>query len=400
MSRFIDDEAGCSESDSYDSYSEADPFNIQVEQDLYDEYGDPWYQRHCEEFKEFRESQEAIVPLPVEDDQIRPIQELQEVQINDLYGRENPTHGARFFYTDWIVTRHPVSDPSTMVHHYYQMEKTPTTGKLHWQGTVKFKSECTYAQAATMLGIKEGGAFRIFLARGSEKESVKYCNKEETRADGPYGFGEISQSDKRGRGKRTDLIDCYEDLVNKRLKTWEQVNVKYTNIAARCGKWVDRTLLGFEPERTWKTDVYIHVGTPGTGKTQLVYDEAKKAGVKVYAHMGDKWWDGYIDQEWIVFDDFYGSIPMTTMLKVCDAYATRVETKGGTKSLLATKIFITSNKTPQEWWPTSDLTAFYRRVKRYFIFSVEDGTRQIEDATKPEWKISDRVEFPETEYNF
>lgn len=58
-------------------------------------------------------------------------------------------------------------------------------------------------------------------------------------------------------------------------------------------------------------------------------------------------------------------IDISHILRWLDRYPVRVEIKGGSKPLMATKFWITSNLPPSRWWPELDqetLDAFMRRV--------------------------------------
>jgi len=78
-----------------------------------------------------------------------------------------------------------------------------------------------------------------------------------------------------------------------------------------------------------------------------------------------KWWCGYRDQEFVVIDEFRGAIDISHILRWLDRYPVFVETKGGSKPLVATKFWITSNLSPEQWYPDLDpqsLAALMRRI--------------------------------------
>lgn len=67
----------------------------------------------------------------------------------------------------------------------------------------------------------------------------------------------------------------------------------------------------------------------------------------------------------MLIDEFRGDIGISHLLKWCDKYKCSVENKGGGIPLAATRIIITSNLAPQDWWKDIDpatLEAFLRRV--------------------------------------
>jgi len=64
-----------------------------------------------------------------------------------------------------------------------------------------------------------------------------------------------------------------------------------------------------------------------------------------------KWWDGYRGQDHVVIDEFSGVVAITQILRWFDRYPVLVEVKGSAIPLVASKIWITSNLEPEEWYP-------------------------------------------------
>ena len=50
------------------------------------------------------------------------------------------------------------------------------------------------------------------------------------------------------------------------------------------------------------------------------------------------------------------------MQVICDRYPAIIDTKGGARNFLATKIWITSNEEPKDWWHRIGLGAMERRL--------------------------------------
>ena len=62
----------------------------------------------------------------------------------------------------------------------------------------------------------------------------------------------------------------------------------------------------------------------------------------------DKWWDGYHGEKTVIFDDFKGSsMRLHDFQLIVDRYPVKVETKGSTVELSATRLVFTSNKHPR-----------------------------------------------------
>jgi len=67
-----------------------------------------------------------------------------------------------------------------------------------------------------------------------------------------------------------------------------------------------------------------------------------------------KFWDGYRQHENVVIDEFRGGIDIAHLLRWFDRYPVCVEIKGSAVVLNAKKIWITSNLSPDEWYPGLD----------------------------------------------
>jgi hypothetical protein len=71
--------------------------------------------------------------------------------------------------------------------------------------------------------------------------------------------------------------------------------------------------------------------------------------------------DGYDGQEDVVVDEFYGWIPYDLLCRMCDRYPLLVDTKGGAVQFCPKRIWITSNKKPEDWYKL-DMSAMFRRL--------------------------------------
>lgn len=119
--------------------------------------------------------------------------------------------------------------------------------------------------------------------------------------------------------------------------------------------------------------VYVYWGRTGTGKSRRAWDEAT-----LVAYPKDpctKWWCGYRGQSTVVIDEFRGRIGIEHLLRWTDRYPVVVESKGGAVVLRCTSIWITSNLSPDVWYPDIDaesLAALRRRLNiihfNYVVF--------------------------------
>lgn len=98
--------------------------------------------------------------------------------------------------------------------------------------------------------------------------------------------------------------------------------------------------------------VNVFWGPTGTGKSRRAWEEA---GWQAYPKdPRSKFWDGYSGQQHVVIDEFRGDIDIAHLLRWFDRYPVIVEVKGSSCVFAATHIWITSNLSPDFWYPGLD----------------------------------------------
>ncbi|AGL09969.1 relicase [Bat associated circovirus 1] len=228
-------------------------------------------------------------------------------------------------------------------------------GTPHLQGFVNLKKKMRFNPFKAALG----GRAHIEQARGTDLDNKRYCSK------GGDLLLEVGEPGKQG--KRSDLKEAVTLLNSGANMT--AVARAYPEVFIRYGRGLRDYVItaGLSQQRAWKTEVHVIVGVPGVGKSRHVSEQHSD----IYWKPRGKWWDGYCNQEVVCLDDYYGWIPYDDLLRLCDRYPLRVETKGGTVSFVAKKIYITSNKQIKDWYNFEELKvdprALYRRVTSYKV---------------------------------
>jgi len=182
-----------------------------------------------------------------------------------------------------------------------------------------------------------------------------YCQKDETRVDGPWKVGKIP---KCTQGKRNDLDVAIDMILNNTPK--EDVATSHPKAYIRYFKGLRALRTVTTPERSdYTTVVFIH-GEPGTGKTELAKLYAswlceldENDASSVYYKPRGKWWPGYdsAKHHYVVWDEFgqaskdneVGRPPIGTLLGLAGDTPLSVEDKGSYKNFTAKVLFITSN---------------------------------------------------------
>lgn len=252
----------------------------------------------------------------------------------------------------------------------YQLEQCPTTQREHIQGYVEFSVPCRIPHAKGQLRDPQAHLER---RKGTRQQAIDYCKKDETRRQGPWEYG----NPRNRQGARNDLYGACELL--KSTHNLKDICDETPELFVKYHKGFKELLNVYSSVRNWKTRVIILWGPPGTGKTRYCYRFDPKAYFLQRGNGNNLWFDGYHGEDTVIIDDFYNTIKYDTMLRLCDRYPCRVETKGGTLQFVARYMFITTNLHPSKIY--EDITerdAFWRRIDYVFYFP-SDGQCYLSD---------------------
>jgi len=225
---------------------------------------------------------------------------------------------------------------SRMGYLVFQREKGKQ-GTVHLQGYVFFKKRTSIAMAKRIISSRA----HVEVAKGTPTQNRDYCTKADGRVSGPYEYGELPV-----QGKRNDLLNL-KKMIDKGLTNREIADVHFGNFL-RYHKGINAYRLLHQMQRKWKTRVVIIYGPTGTGKSAFAFSMFKNA---FWKPSNTKWWDNYIGQKVVVFDDF--NVPwfgFDTLKRILDRYPLMVETKGGHTQFLAKTLVITTNTHPRQWY--------------------------------------------------
>lgn len=234
----------------------------------------------------------------------------------------------------------------------------------------------------------------IEKCQGTHDECVKYCSKEETRQNGPFYYPDMATVLSHEQGKRYDISDMFAMI--KAGKSELEVAEANPGAYARSIRAVQRyTQLLNAPKFRDQISVTVKYGIPGTGKSKTAWEEAMLLVdgdlSKIYAKQSGDWWDGYVNQPVVIFDDFYGGTRYSELLKVLDRYPVSVQIKGGYVSMTATTFFFTSNSHPIDWYSgikdKVDLNALKRRITAITRYFLQDGQvhTETENHATQDW---------------
>ncbi|AIF76280.1 Rep [Bat associated circovirus 9] len=248
--------------------------------------------------------------------------------------------------------RHLREIPVNQVDYLIAGREVGAQGTPHIQGFVNFVKKKTLNQVKLFVGPRA----HVEKARGSDEQNRDYCSKD--------GDILVDVGCPRRPGARHDLASAVSTALStgdlgQVAQSHPETYVKYHRGLAELIKASNKL-----PRRAWKTEVHVHVGPPGCGKSKWASEFADPE-VTYWKPPRNKWWDGYASHEVVILDDFYGWLPFDELLRICDRYPLEVEVKGGLVPFLARTVIITSNKMPQEWYSSDAVPhaeALYRRI--------------------------------------
>lgn len=231
----------------------------------------------------------------------------------------------------------------------YNLESAPTTGGIHLQGHCVLKRSQDRGAAQRILGIGKSDCEVTLDVAGAER----YCRKEATRVEGtePWSIGTLPQS---RQGERTDLSELYEFIKTAESKA--DVLDAFPTEFIMYNRGVNDALstsLSRRQREQRHVEVQVFWGKTRMGKTRrAMFENPDFYNLSVKNDGSRVWWDGYNGQSCVIIDEFKGNMPIKDLLKLTDPYPieNQGEVKGGHVLFKWTKIVITSNYHPRDWY--------------------------------------------------
>lgn len=183
----------------------------------------------------------------------------------------------------------------------------------------------------------------------------EYVWKEETRVEG-------TQFEIGTKPTRRNNSHDWDDIRSK-AQSGDLEGID-SDIFIRYYRSLTAIASDFQKPLALERETIVYYGETGVGKSRRAWAEA---GLDAYAKdPRSKFWCGYKKENNIVIDEFRGGIDIAHLLRWLDRYPVRVEIKGGSRPFCGTKIWITSNLHPDDWYPDLDKAtrlALLRRLK-------------------------------------
>lgn len=277
-----------------------------------------------------------------------------------------------------------------MKYYIYQLEKCPSTEKLHFQGFIQFTKPIN-KKALHNYCAKESLLLHCSEMYSTVASCKAYCSKSDTKVAGPWEEGESTQ-----QGSRNDL-KMLAELVTDGASN-RDIAQDHGHLFMKFHSGIDKLRVALQNQvRTWKTKVIYCYGPTGSGKSRFANLFDSDAYFKDLTSA--TFWDGYVGQETVVLDDLRAQhFPFTTLLRLLDRYKLNVQTKGGSTPFIPKFLIITSAKAPKDLYSSElqdkeDINQLLRRLDKVLHF---DQTEWHLNEFDPE-KIKDELstEFDE-----
>lgn len=280
-------------------------------------------------------------------------------------------------FTSYLCPTPTMTDIQYMI---YQQEKCPTTGRLHYQGYLEL------TKSVKMTGVKKifkDDTIHLEKRKGTQQQAIDYCKKLQSRVGPISEYGTPAK-----QGKRNDLISVKETIDEsiKKGSKMKQIKkkivndhfssyVKYArNLTEAIQILSEPEIPDFQPNK-----VLVLWGASGKGKTRAAREfmPNNKYELEEPNGTGCVWLDNYQWEDLLILDDFESWLTYKQLLKLTDGYKVNYQKKGvlGGIDKNWTKVIITSDKHPKDWFPIRNKGELTKEMKRRFglIHHVKEG---------------------------
>lgn len=255
-----------------------------------------------------------------------------------------------------------------LVYAIYQVERCPTTKRLHLQMFLQYKNQ---VRLSTLTDMFPG--CHAELCRASEKDNERYCSKNESRIAGPWTYGT-----KTSQGKRTDW-DHVKEMAAAGLKR-RDILLEHPKLAP-CHKGIDVLIAAVKGPAPVTRDIQVWLlhGETRVGKTHRACTKFPEAYRICGRYYEGKSFDGYDGQSELILDEWDSTEwPITLMNDILDKWRCELQCRYFNKTAYWTKVVICSNLDPETYYAGVGQTtraAFFRRLTH--IIHVETQEQEI-----------------------
>lgn len=221
------------------------------------------------------------------------------------------------------------------------------SGTPHLQGFMNLKARTRFNNLKCWLP-----SAHFEKAKGTDQQNLDYCTKQDKNA--------FISGEPQGRGKRNDLKAATKAVLEG--KSTAEVALTDPTIFVKYSRGLQTLAEALRKPRNRDDPptVLWFWGKAGVGKTRFAYDNFDAE--QIYMKDSTRWWDGYMQQQCILIDDFDGEWPFRDFIKLLDRYQYRAQIKGGYVQINSPFIIITCEFAPERFWEGNTLAQVRRRI--------------------------------------
>jgi len=250
-------------------------------------------------------------------------------------------------------------------------EKAPTTGTEHLQGYITFDNARSFNAVRKICQ-----RWHIEVARGSPQENFEYCTKEGNWKE----FGERPE-----QGKRTDLVEIKDEILNG--KKVDEIAMERPDLYHQYGRTLNKIedLAMRKKYRTEMTQGIWYWGETGVGKSHTAFEGFTPETHYVWPNDG-RWWDGYTQQDTVIFNDFRGEVRYNEMLNLVDKFPHSVSRRNREPIPFISKLVIITSSLPpdQVYNHRNEEDKIEQLIRRFKIVHLHrNGTEVVGGNTNP-----------------
>ncbi len=223
---------------------------------------------------------------------------------------------------------------------YSYQEEKGKDGTHHLQGYICYRTRIRLTAMKKLLT-------RAHLEIAKEPSiAYRYCMKEDSRVEGGPADHSGPPTEKTSGLMQTKWHEFQEF---SKTNTWDDCVDHYPNLIDKEGAMRKIFEKKFEKNGDFAKETIVLWGCPGTGKT--LYVRSLLQGCNYFRNTIKKWWDGYAYENTVWIDDYKEDhLPRNQLLQLMDPGPVQMELKGGTVMIVATRVIITSNQHPRDWF--------------------------------------------------
>lgn len=255
----------------------------------------------------------------------------------------------------------------------YQVERAPTTGKIHLQGYLCLSRSLRLAQVKNAYS----GRAHWERAYGTIEDNDRYVSKEETRVCGPFELGtrpEGGASKTRARWATVNEMIKDGSDRNTILQEMPELAPQVRGIDALIEANRKQPLISRE------VMTYYVYGPTGTGKTHHALHQFPTAYLVRGKYMEGKSFDQYQDEDTLILDEWSPlEWPLTLMNSLMDKWKCPLACRYFNKYAHWTRVIITTNFKPEECYVTvfaGQKESFKRRLT--YIMNLDSRVETLE----------------------